>query len=116
MRNMYGEPYTALPTAFRYREEVDTSPGANCKVAPKSDGSLKVATEADGSTRTMIEVEGVTFPLPLRDPRGVAPVQPATVAVEGTETTPQAWASVVPSAMPIIVTKASPLPSPAITI
>ncbi|HEV7344715.1 MAG TPA: DUF2865 domain-containing protein [Devosia sp.] len=80
MRNQYGEPYTALPTAFRYREEVDTSPGASCKVAPQSDGTLTVATRADGSTRTMIEVEGVTFPLPLRDPRGVAPVQAPTVA------------------------------------
>ena len=28
----------------------------------------------------MIEVEGVTFPLPLRDPRGVVPVQAPTVA------------------------------------
>ncbi|QQR35552.1 DUF2865 domain-containing protein [Devosia oryziradicis] len=82
MRNMYGEPYTALPTAFRYREAVDTSPGANCKVAPKSDGALSVATGADGSTRTMIEVNGVTFPLPLRDPRGVAPVQAAEVPVQ----------------------------------
>jgi hypothetical protein len=82
MRNQYGEPYTALPTAFSYREEVDTSPGANCKVAPKSDGSLSVATSADGSTRTMIEVEGVTFPLPLRDPRGVAPVQAAEQPVQ----------------------------------
>ena len=31
-------------------------------------------------TETMIEVEGVTFPLPLRDPRGVAPVQAPVVA------------------------------------
>ncbi|KRA52939.1 DUF2865 domain-containing protein [Devosia sp. Root635] len=75
MRNQYGEPYTALPTAFRYRDELDTSPSASCKVAPQSDGTLTVATRADGSSRTMIEVEGVTFPLPLRDPRGVAPVQ-----------------------------------------
>lgn len=80
MRNQYGEPYTNLPTAFRYREEVDTSPGASCKVVPQSDGTLSVATRTDGSTRTMIEVEGVTFPLPLRDPRGVAPVQAPTVA------------------------------------
>lgn len=75
MRNQYGQPYTALPTAFRYRDELDTSPSASCKVAPQTDGKLTVAARADGSTRTMIEVEGVTFPLPLRDPRGVAPVQ-----------------------------------------
>lgn len=82
MRNQYGEPYTALPTAFRYREEVDTSPGANCKPAPQSAGSLSVATVADGSTRTMIEVEGVTFPLPLRDPRGVTPVPAAELPIQ----------------------------------
>ena len=75
MRNQYGELYTSLPTAFRYRDEIDTSAGANCKAAPQSDGRLSVATGTDGSSRTMIEVDGVTFPLPLRDPRGVAPVQ-----------------------------------------
>ena len=75
MRNQYGELYTSLPTAFAYRTALDTSPGANCKAAPQADGKLTVATRADGSSRTMIEVEGVTFPLPLRDPRGVAPVQ-----------------------------------------
>ena len=75
MRNQYGELYTSLPTAFAYRNALDTSPGANCKAAPQADGKLTVATRADGSSRTMIEVEGVTFPLPLRDPRGVAPVQ-----------------------------------------
>jgi hypothetical protein len=75
MRNQYGEPYTALPTAFRYRDELDTSASASCRVAPQSDGSLTTATRADGSTRTLMEVNGVTIPLPLRDPRGVAPVQ-----------------------------------------
>lgn len=75
MQNMYGQPYTALPTAFRYRDELDTSPSASCKVAPQSDGTLMTATATDGSTRGMLEVAGERFPLPLRDPRGVAPVQ-----------------------------------------
>lgn len=75
MRNQYGEPYTSLPTAFRYRDELDTSPSASCKVAPQSDGTLTTATRADGSTQTLMEVNGVTIPLPLRDPRGQAPVQ-----------------------------------------
>ncbi|MBU1336537.1 MAG: DUF2865 domain-containing protein [Alphaproteobacteria bacterium] len=79
MRNLFGEPYSALPTAFRYRDELDTSVSASCKVAPQSDGTMSVATGSDGSTRMMIEVAGVSFPLPLRDPRGQAPVQ-ATVA------------------------------------
>ena len=78
-RNQFGEPYTALPTAFAYRDTLDTSPSASCKVAPRSDGSLSVATGTDGSTRTMIEVNGVSFPMPLRDPRGVLPVPAAQV-------------------------------------
>ena len=80
MRNLFGEPYMALPTAFRYRDELDTSPSASCKVAPQSAGSLKVATTTDGATRTMVEVTGASFPLPLRDPRGAAPVPAPTVA------------------------------------
>ena len=80
MRNQFGEPYTAMPNAFRYRETLDTSPSASCKVAPQSEGSFRMATNADGTTRAMIDVQGVSIPLPLRDPRGVAPVQAATVA------------------------------------
>src|SRR5690606_15401999 len=80
MRNLYGEPYTALPTAFRYRTELDTSPSASCKVEPQSDGSLKVATTSDGSSRTMVEVTGASFPLPLRDPRGITPVAAPAMA------------------------------------
>ncbi|HEY0033431.1 MAG TPA: DUF2865 domain-containing protein [Devosia sp.] len=82
MRNQYGEPYTALPSAFKYRDELDTSPSASCKVQPESDGTLSVATGSDGSTRTMLEVNGVSFPMPLRDPRGVAPVAPAETPIE----------------------------------
>jgi hypothetical protein len=77
MRNIYGEPYTALPSAFKYRTEVDTSPSASCKVAPQSDGRMAATTLADGSSRTMIEVMGVRFPMPLRDPRGQMPVAAA---------------------------------------
>jgi hypothetical protein len=77
MRNIYGEAYMSLPTAFAYRNALDTSPSASCKVAPRSDGSLSVATGSDGSTRTMIEVNGASFPMPLRDPRGVVPVAAA---------------------------------------
>lgn len=82
MRNQYGEAYTSLPTAFAYRNALDTSPSASCKVAPQADGKLTVAKGADGSTRAMIEVEGVTFPLPLRDPRGLAPVAPIEAPLE----------------------------------
>lgn len=80
MRNQFGEPYTALPSAFAYRDTLDTSPSASCKVAPQSQGRINVATTTDGSSRAMLEVGGVTFPLPLRDPRGVTPVQAAVPA------------------------------------
>ncbi len=84
MRNQAGTPYTALPSAFAYRTTLDTSPGASCKLPPQSDGSITVATRSDGSTRSMISVGEEQFPLPLRDPRGVAPVmataEPAQVA------------------------------------
>ena len=73
MRSILGEPYSALPTAFAYRNAIDTS--ASCKVAPQSDGALTTATLDDGTTRAMVEVRGETFPLPLRDPRGQTPVQ-----------------------------------------
>lgn len=82
MRNMTGQNYTALPTAFAYRNTLDTSPSASCKVAPQSAGTISVATGSDGSTRTMLEVNGVTFPLPLRDPRGQAPIQASVAPVQ----------------------------------
>ncbi|MET3926127.1 DUF2865 domain-containing protein [Devosia sp. 2618] len=82
MRNDFGNPYTALPTAFRYRTELDTSPSASCKVAPQSDGTMIEATHDDGSTRAMIDVAGATFPLPLRDPRGVAPIAPVIAPLQ----------------------------------
>lgn len=75
MRNQSGMPYTSLGTAFRYRDELDTSPSASCKVAPQSDGTINMAQATDGSTRAMLAVNGVSFPLPLRDPRGQVPVQ-----------------------------------------
>ncbi|WP_108460279.1 DUF2865 domain-containing protein [Devosia naphthalenivorans] len=84
MRNQFGEPYMALPSAFKYRDELDTSPSANCKVAPQSQGTISVATGSDGSTRTMLEVQGARFPMPLRDPRGVAPVAAPVTPIQAT--------------------------------
>jgi hypothetical protein len=80
MRNEFGEPYTALPSAFAYRNTLDTSATANCKVPAIAQGTMSVATEADGSSRAMLQVGDESFPLPLRDPRGVAPVQAVAAA------------------------------------
>lgn len=75
MRNISGSLYTSLPTAFAYRTNFDKS--ATCHAAPVADGSVSLVASADGSNRAMIEIDGVSFPMPLRDPRGVVPVQAA---------------------------------------
>lgn len=81
MRNMSGSPYTALPTAFAYRNAFDKS--ASCEVAPVADGTVTLANAADGSTRAMLDISGLRIPMPLRDPRGLTPVQAAPIeAVE----------------------------------
>lgn len=80
MRNEFGEAYTALPSAFAYRDKLDTSATANCKIPAIAQGTVSVATQADGSTLAMFEVNGVTIPMPRRDPRGVVPVQAAVPA------------------------------------
>ncbi|UYN99750.1 MAG: DUF2865 domain-containing protein [Devosia sp.] len=77
MRNMSGSPYTALPTAFAYRNAFDKS--ASCQAAPQSDGRVNLVSSADGSNRAVLEINGMNIPMPLRDPRGVVPVQPATL-------------------------------------
>jgi hypothetical protein len=78
MRNMYGQPYTSLPTAFAYRNKFDQS--ASCTVRPTADGTITRASTATGTGRAMVELNGVRFPLPMRDPRGVAPVQAPVAA------------------------------------
>src|SRR5690606_6759806 len=77
MRNMSGSPYTALPTAFAYRNEFDKS--ASCDVAPTVDGTVTIASAGDGSSRAMLDINGSRIPMPLRDPRGAVPVQVAPV-------------------------------------
>lgn len=78
MINIYGEPYTALPNAFRFRTEIDKT--ASCKPATAY-GSITLVAAADGSSRAMISYNGVEFPLPVRDPRG-RQTQITTVALD----------------------------------
>ena len=77
MRNMSGQPYTSLPTAFAYRNAFDRS--ASCQAAPSASGAVTLASSESGG-RAMLEINGLSFPLPLRDPRGVVPVQAAVAA------------------------------------
>jgi len=78
MINTFGEPYTALPNAFRFRTEFDKT--ATCKQTTAY-GTISVVGGADGSSRAMISYNGVDFPLPVRDPRGHQ-AQITTVALD----------------------------------
>jgi hypothetical protein len=77
MRNMNGSPYSALPNAFAYRDAFDKT--ATCEATPVADGSVSVVASADGSNRTILDINGLRIPMPIRDPRGVVPVQAAPV-------------------------------------
>lgn len=77
MRNISGTPYTALPTAFAYRNAFDKA--ASCRVTPVANGTVTLANAPDGSSRAILDINGQRIPMPLRDPRGVTPVQQAPV-------------------------------------
>jgi len=80
MRNLAGVPYTSLPNAFAYRTAFDKT--ASCRAQPQADGTVTMASAADGSGRAMLDINGISFPLPLRDPRGVVPVSVAEAPQE----------------------------------
>ncbi|MDB5588364.1 MAG: hypothetical protein JWP26_3334 [Devosia sp.] len=77
MRNMAGAPYTALPSAFAYREAIDTT--STCTTKPAG-GSITSVDAPDGETRSIVAVGDADFPLPMRDPRRPMPVKTATPA------------------------------------
>lgn len=77
MRNLSGSPYTSLPTAFAYRSNFDRN--SSCHVQSTSGGTVTMTSGGDGTNRAMLDINGERFPMPLRDPRGVAPVQPAEI-------------------------------------
>lgn len=77
--NVYGEPYTALPSAFRFRTEIDRE--ASCRPSAVDYGSVTVVQTADGSARSLATYNGLEFPLPRRDPRA-RQVQVTTVVAD----------------------------------
>lgn len=79
MINMWGEPYSALPNAFRFRTEFDKE--ATCQPAVTY-GSINIQQTAAGQSRAMIEYDGATFPLPVRDPRRQAQVTQVAVTTD----------------------------------
>jgi hypothetical protein len=79
MVNMAGAPYTALPSAFAYREAIDTT--STCKGTPETaDSSIVSVAQPDGSSRSIVQLGDISFPLPMRDPRRPMPVEPVTPA------------------------------------
>src|SRR5690606_22089385 len=66
MINLYGEPYTSLPTAFAYRTAYDTANSCHMKMAT---GGVNLVAQADGTNRAMVTYGELLFPLPMRDPR-----------------------------------------------
>jgi uncharacterized protein YdbL (DUF1318 family) len=66
MINMQGEPYKALPTAFRFRTDFDRS--VRCKPEAVA-GNITLAELDDGQTRAMVNYGENIFPYPIRDPR-----------------------------------------------
>ncbi|WDR02809.1 DUF2865 domain-containing protein [Devosia algicola] len=86
MRNMFNQPYSALPNAFRYRREYDRS--STCK-PDNAGGNVSVVELANGQKRQFADLGGNRFALPVPDPRR-RQAEPATAAapVEVVQPTP----------------------------
>lgn len=69
MINQYGEMYSDLPNAFKFRTEFDEA--SKCS-STQDQGAVTVAELPGGGTRAMVTFRGATFPLPLRDQRRAA--------------------------------------------
>lgn len=69
MINQWGEPYSNLPNAFRFRTEFDES--SKCRSTVDS-GQVAMVEQADGGTTAIVSFNGASFPLPQRDPRRIA--------------------------------------------
>lgn len=65
MVNMNGQRYSALPNAFRYRNEFD----ATCIARPETDFGTIEIVQAGGQSRAVLTLDDREVPLPLRDPR-----------------------------------------------
>ncbi|MDB5562800.1 MAG: hypothetical protein JWN11_2218 [Hyphomicrobiales bacterium] len=75
MVSVDGTPYSALPTAFKYRTEFDKTATCKTQAAP---GSISLDPMGDGQSRATIHLGDVIMPMPLRDPR--RPAAPTIIA------------------------------------
>lgn len=76
MVNEWGEPYSSLPNAFKFRTDFDTA--SKC-TSTQDQGAITLAELPTGGTRAMVTFRGATFPLPLRDGRRISPTVSAPV-------------------------------------
>lgn len=67
MVNLAGESYSALPSAFAYRNEYNIQ--NSCKAQIQA-GTLEIV-ELNGTSRTFLNVEDINIPMPIRDPRQI---------------------------------------------
>lgn len=91
MVDMSGRPYTALPTAFNYRERLDE--GCSCRQQINYGIVTIAGGETAGQSRAVIEFGEQEFPLPMRDPRRAV----EAVVVEAAETV---WVEDIPLPRP----------------
>ncbi len=82
MVNEWGEPYSSLPNAFKFRTEFDTT--SKC-TSTQDQGAITLAELPTGGTRAMVTFRGATFPLPLRDGRRISPTVAPTQVAELTQ-------------------------------
>lgn len=85
MINEWGEFYSALPNAFKFRTDFDTT--SKC-TSTQDQGSITLAELPQGGTRAMVTFRGATFPLPLRDGRRISSPVLAAPVTQVAELTP----------------------------
>jgi len=99
MVDLLGQPYSALPNAFRYRKEFDQS--CSCKASTTTAELTTLAGGGNyGQSPAAIDVNGAAIPLPVRDPRSgpavPAPTEAAVAVVQPQAPVQTAEAAIVP--------------------
>ncbi|WDR06346.1 DUF2865 domain-containing protein [Devosia rhodophyticola] len=85
MRNMFNQPYSDLPNAFRYRREYDSA--STCRPEDQA-GNVSVVELANGQKRQFADLGGNRFALPLPDPRRSQAQTAVAAPVEAVQPTP----------------------------
>ena len=111
MINMFGEPYSALENAFKFRTEFDKE--ASCKPAVTY-GSITIEQTQAGVGRAMIDYDGKSFPLPIRDPRRQTQVTQAVLEEQHFVNVPlprrrPAAPGEEPKAVPVVASSSQPI-------